>query len=68
MLKESLLTQGEAAKLLRISPRTLERYRVDGTGPTYMKAGQRVLYRPADILTWLESRTYRSTSEMKAAG
>ncbi len=66
MQLENFLTQAEAAKMLRISPRSLERYRIAGNGPTYMKAGQRVLYRNADILAWLDSRKVKSTSELKA--
>ena len=34
-----LLTSVEAAAQLRISRRTLERYRVTGTGPRYLKVG-----------------------------
>lgn len=61
-----LLTTIEAAKYLRLSPRTLERLRVQGDGPRFMKAGRglraRVLYTPSDLHDWI-SRTYGSTSE-----
>lgn len=61
------LTTVEAATLLRISRRTLERMRVDGTGPKYLKVGpgkrSRVLYRETEILRWLESHEFGSTSE-----
>ena len=61
------LNSQEAADMLRISIRTLERMRVEGSGPPYLKAGQgtrsRVLYRPADIDAWLNGRTFSSTSE-----
>lgn len=61
------LNSQEAADLIRISIRTLERMRVDGTGPLYLKAGKgtrsRVLYRPADIDAWLTSRAFNSTAE-----
>ena len=42
------LTQGELAKRWRISPRTLERWRWLGTGPTYIKVGGRVVYALTD--------------------
>lgn len=62
----SLLTTVEAAKFLRLSHRTLERLRVQGTGPKYMKAGPglraRVLYELRDLRNWIE-RKYGSTSE-----
>ena len=61
------LNSQEAADMLRISIRTLERMRVEGSGPRYLKAGKgtrsRVLYRSADIDAWLETRAYCSTSE-----
>ncbi len=57
------LTQTEAAELLRISPRTLERHRVTGTGPRFIKAGRRVLYRLADLEAWTASNTFASTAE-----
>lgn len=57
----------EAAHYLRLSARTLERMRVDGTGPRFMKAGPglraRVLYRLDDLRGWLEGMTFTSTSE-----
>lgn len=67
-LNEKLyLTTEEAAQFLRQAARTLERRRVDGTGPAYLKAGPgkraRVLYRLSDLKAWLEGETYRSTSE-----
>ncbi len=61
------LTTSEAAKFVRLSPRTLERLRVQGTGPRYIKAGPgkraKVLYRPADLQEWLETTTFQSTAE-----
>ena len=62
------LTQSETAKLLRLSERTLERYRVSGFGPRFVKAGRRVLYRPADIEAWTDQRTFSNTAEVDAAG
>jgi len=63
----SLLTTVEAAALLRLSPRTLERFRVEGTGPKFLKAGagkrSRVLYERAALTAWLEQFSYGSTTE-----
>jgi excisionase family DNA binding protein len=58
-----LLTQREAATLLRLSERTLERLRVAGGGPVYVKAGRLVRYREADLEEWITSRVVKSTSE-----
>lgn len=63
MVENSYLIQREAAETLRLSDRTLERMRLDGTGPKFMKAGRRVLYRYSDLEAWLQERTYQSTSE-----
>ncbi len=61
------LTSTEAAEALRLSPRTLERHRLTGTGPKFVKAGRRVLYRPGDIEAWAEANTFASTSEASTA-
>lgn len=57
----------EAARLLGLSPRTLEKHRCDGTGPTYRKLGGRVVYTVADLEAWIEACARRSTSEPTAA-
>lgn len=61
------LTTLEAAKLLRVAKSTLERMRVQGTGPRFLKVGpgkrSRVLYRLGEINAWLEKQSYGSTSE-----
>jgi excisionase family DNA binding protein len=58
-----LLTQGEAAEVLRLSERTLERLRLQGSGPRYVKAGRSVRYRETDLDGWIASRVVGSTSE-----
>ena len=58
-----LLTQREAAQLLRLSERSLERFRVTGTGPRFVKVGHSVRYRETDLEAWIASRVVRSTSE-----
>jgi hypothetical protein len=60
----NLLSQGQAATLLGLSPRTLERYRCTGFGPVYRKLGRRVLYRPSDLEVWIERRLRSSTSDL----
>ena len=66
---ETYLTNNEAAEPLKISPRTLERLRVTGTGPSFLKAGtgkpSRVLYKHSEIVEWLEKNSHQSTSEYK---
>jgi len=49
-----LLTADDLADIVHASPRTIIRWRSEGRGPAYVKAGHRVLYRRADVMEWLE--------------
>lgn len=66
------LTAQDAADVLRLSVRTLERMRVEGTGPRYHKAGAgkraRVLYNRADLDDWLQGLRFNSTAEYVKGG
>lgn len=53
----------EAAEYTRLSVPTLERKRLVGDGPPFVKAGKSVIYRRSDLDDWLSSRLVRSTSE-----
>jgi hypothetical protein len=65
-MTSNLLSQREAALRLGLSPRTLERNRTSGDGPAFVKAGRRVLYRPADLDAWIAARVRTSTSDTGA--
>ena len=56
------LTNDEAAAFLRLSPRTLEKQRVEGSGPRFRKFGRRVLYAVNDLETWADARSFEMTS------
>lgn len=58
-----LLTQSDAAKLLRLSERTLERLRLTGGGPPFVKANRSVRYRESDLEQWIAARVVSSTSQ-----
>ena len=60
---DRLLTTREAADELRMSRRTLERYRVTGEGPRFHKLGRLVFYRYATLIAWRDERERRSTSD-----
>jgi predicted DNA-binding transcriptional regulator AlpA len=60
----SLISQKQAARILGLSPRTLERHRVAGTGPRYARLGRLIRYRQCDLSDWVESSVIRSTSEV----
>ena len=57
------LSTRQAAALLGLSPRTLERYRVTGEGPAFSKLGRRVCYARTDIEGWAERCRWHSTSD-----
>jgi predicted DNA-binding transcriptional regulator AlpA len=61
---DSLLNQKQAARILGLSVRTLERYRITGTGPRYVRLGRLIRYRPNDLKEWIERNLRNSTSEM----
>ena len=58
----SHINQHQLAKRWDISPRTLERWRWKGEGPSYMKIGCHVLYRLEDIEQF-ESENLRDLSK-----
>jgi len=61
---EMLYDTAHAAAKLNLSPRTLEKMRLNGTGPRFFKLGRRrVAYSDETIREWLSSRLRRSTSD-----
>lgn len=53
----------EAAAYVGLSKITLQRFRITGDGPAFIKLGGAVRYRRSDLDEWLESRVKQSTSE-----
>jgi len=53
----------EAAAHLGLSTRTLDRYRVSGDGPVFLKFGGRVRYLREDLDAWVWTRRRKSTSD-----
>ena len=60
---DALLTTREAAALLRLSERTLERQRTAGTGPKFRKFRKEIRYCRRDILEFIERAGRESTSD-----
>lgn len=61
-----LLRTPDAALLLGLSARTLEKHRCFGTGPVYRKLGGRIVYSVDDLLRWADQGVRRSTSDSAA--
>jgi hypothetical protein len=69
---EPLITEGEAASILRVSLTSLRRWRREGRGPVYRKLGRTVRYRPQDLADFVGSALCRETGwrqrQLNAAG
>ena len=52
-----------AAAYVGLSPRTLQRMRVTGEGPRYIKVRRRVIYDRLDLDDWVAKRKLRFTGE-----
>ncbi len=57
------VTVDGAATLTGLSISTLNKLRLTGTGPTYLKLGRKVVYEVAAVEAWLASKRRHSTSE-----
>jgi excisionase family DNA binding protein len=57
------MTEREAAERLGLSVRTLQKWRLLGSGPEFLKLGHAVRYDPEDLERYVESARRRSTSE-----
>jgi len=57
-----------AARYLGLSKSTLDKMRVEGRGPRYLKIGGRVFYRPADLDAYIEAAVIETTDSRALAG
>lgn len=59
-----LMTPSEAAQFLKVSPRTLARWRMTGEGPAFTPLSpQAVRYVRTDLIKWLEGRVSMNTQQ-----
>ena len=66
--RHRFVATAQAAGYLGLSPRTLEKLRVRGGGPTYAKFGRRVVYAVEDLDRWAAERRRTSTSAPEQPG
>lgn len=58
------LDVAQAADYLRVSKNYLDKLRVSGKGPAFVRLGRRkILYRKPDLDKWVEERIYASTTQ-----
>jgi predicted DNA-binding transcriptional regulator AlpA len=62
-----ILSVQDACVYIGLAKSTLDKMRVFGGGPAFLKLGRRVVYDVADIDRWLASRRRNSTSERGAS-
>jgi hypothetical protein len=64
---DQLFTTRQAAERCNLSPRTLEKLRLTGRGPVYVRLGGAVRYPQADLDAWIAGNRRRSTSDVPTA-
>ncbi len=63
LFTDEVLTERQICDLAKISPRTAQRLRQDGSGPPYVTLSPgRIGYLRSDVINWLLSRRVASTS------
>ena len=58
-----LLTPGETAERLKVSPSWLAKARMRGDGPPFIKVGRAIRYSEATLQQWMRAHQHLSTSE-----
>lgn len=67
-MTQGYLRTAEAAKYLGVGQSTLERKRIDGSGPQFRVLGTKIVtYAVADLDAWAGQQVLSSTSERVAA-
>lgn len=54
---DALLDEQEASRLLKISDRTLQAWRVKQVGPAWVRVGRTIRYRRRDLMDWIDLNT-----------
>lgn len=53
-MPSELLTVSEAARWAKVSESYLNKARLTGSGPRFVRLGRSIRYRPADLEAWVE--------------
>ncbi len=61
--KSIRMRTADAAAYCGLSKSTLDKYRLTGDGPAFLKLGRSVVYDRADLEAWLNARRFNSTAE-----
>ena len=67
VVTRNYLNVRQAADFIGISKSSLDKQRLSGKGPRYLRVGSRILYRRDDIDAWLSRFEQSSTAENQRA-
>jgi excisionase family DNA binding protein len=59
------LTPKQAAGYLRVSKSYLDKLRVYGGGPNFLRFGRKILYQKSELNLWAAERSFSSTSQYR---
>jgi predicted DNA-binding transcriptional regulator AlpA len=65
---DELLATSEFAEFIKRPPRTLERWRITGCGPRFVRCGRSVRYKKSEVQAWLERNTFTPGGEDSKLG
>ena len=63
----ALLTEVAAARILKLSIRTLQAWRCRGIGPDFIRVGRAIRYRHSDLMDWLKRNTVSPASTVASS-
>ncbi len=55
-----LWSELHAAMVIGVSAQSLSRWRKAGVGPSFLRLGRKVRYRPGDVVAWIDSQVQHS--------
>lgn len=64
-MTDALIDTGKAAHHLGLAQNTLEKMRVRGDGPQFVKLGRAIRYRVSDLEAYVAERVVSSTSQRR---
>jgi predicted DNA-binding transcriptional regulator AlpA len=59
-VNHTILSPKQLAERIQRPERTIERWRLTGEGPAFIRLGRRIAYRVEDVERWLAGRTFAS--------
>ena len=62
VLDEPLIDEDQAARNLKVKKQTMGAWRTRGVGPSYVRVGKLIKYRPSDLKAYVASRVVRPTN------